>query len=216
MSPGRRRFGIRVQLLGLFGLLLATGAGVLVLDEVERRRNQQALTELKDHSLASLRRIKAVSDAYGLDIVDTTFRVRNYLIGWEEGVLVVDNARMRIREHWAALERMRRTPEQEALFAQTAQVRVQADTAAETLRRILIAQDIDALGRFADTTLYPAIDPVTSRMKHLSDLEMIEAERRVREQARAGTRAAWLRTVLSLLTVVVVALVGQKLLRNIY
>ena len=111
MAPaGRRRFGIRLQLLGLFGLLLLTGAAVLTLDEIERHNNQAALAELKDHSLASLRRIKAVSDAYGLDLVDTTFRVRNDLISWSEGVLIVDNARMRIREHWAALESMQRTP----------------------------------------------------------------------------------------------------------
>jgi two-component system sensor histidine kinase EvgS len=209
-------FGIRLQLLGLFGLLLLTGAGVLTLDEIERRQNQQALQELKDESLAGLRRIKAVSDAYGLDIVDTTFRVRNDLIAWEEGVQVVDNARMRIREHWAALEKLPQTPEQAKLFQQISRARIRADTAAETLRGILVQQDIVALGRFADTELYPAIDPVTTRMKHLSDLEMIEAEQRVREQDRRASRAAWVRTLLSLFTLAVVAVVGAKLVRNIY
>ena len=186
MAPARRRFGIRLQLLGLFGLLLATGAGVLVLDEVERRRNQQALTELKDHSLASLRRIKAVSDAYGLDIVDTTFRVRNDLISWEEGLLVVNHARLRIDRHWRELEKAERTPEQQELFDQLETARVRADTA-----------------------LYPAIDPVTTRMKHLGDMEMIEAERLVHLQETRGQRAAWIRTLLSLFTLVGVALVGQ-------
>lgn len=213
--PGPK-FGIRLQLLGLFGLLLLTGAGVLALDEYERRQNQQALQRLKDESLAGLRRIKAVSDAYGLDIVDTTFRVRNDLIAWEEGVQVVDNARLRIREHWAALEKLPQTAEQARLFKQIGRARVRAETAAQTLRNILVQQDIVALGRFADTELYPAIDPVTTRMKHLSDLEMIEAEQRVREQERAGQRAAWIRTLMSLFTLAVVAVVGQKLVRNIY
>jgi two-component system sensor histidine kinase EvgS len=209
-------FGIRLQLLGLFGLLLLTGAGVLTLDEIERRQNQQALQQLKDESLAGLRRIKAVSDAYGLDIVDTTFRVRNDLISWEEGVQVVDNARMRIREHWAALEKLPQTPEQAKLFEQISRARVRADTAAQTLRNTLVLRDIVALARFADTELYPAIDPVTTRMKHLSDLEMIEAEQSVREQDRRATRAAWLRTLLSFLTLAMVAMVGTRLVRNIY
>jgi two-component system sensor histidine kinase EvgS len=209
-------FGIRLQLLGLFGLLLLTGAGVLTLDELERRQNQQALQQLKDESLAGLRRIKAVSDAYGLDIVDTTFRVRNDLISWEEGVQVVDNARLRIREHWAALEELPQTPEQAKLFEQISRARIRADTAAQTLRNILVLRDIVALARFADTELYPAIDPVTTRMKHLSDLEMIEAEQSVREQDRRATRAAWLRTLLSFLTLVMVAVVGTRLVRNIY
>ena len=216
MSRSRPHFGIRRQLLGLFGLLLLTGAGVLALDEIERRHNQQALVELKDESLAGLRRIKAVSDAYGLDIVDTTFRVRNDLISWQEGVQAVDHARLRIREHWAALEKMPRTREQAELFAQVERARVRADTAAETLHRILLAEDIVALGRFADIALYPAIDPVTTRMKHLGDLEMIEAEQKVRLQEARAQRAAWLRTLVSLFTLVVVALVGAKLVRNIY
>ena len=215
-ATGRPRFGIRLQLLGLFGLLLLTGAAVLVLDEFERRHNAVVLAALKDDSLAGLRRIKAVSDAYGMDLVDTTFRVRNGLIGWEEGLQVVDHARLRIREHWKALEEMPLSGDQAQIFAQVARAKVRADTAAETLRQILLQQDVVALGRFADTELYPAIDPVTIRMKHLGDLEMIEAEQRVREQARRAGRTAWLRLVLSATTLLVVALVGRKLLRNIY
>ncbi|MBP6627436.1 MAG: PAS domain S-box protein, partial [Arenimonas sp.] len=216
MPRSRPKFGIRMQLLGLFGLLLVTGAGVLALDEFERRQSQQALEQLKDESLAGLRRIKAVSDAYGMDIVDTAFRARNGLIAWEEGVQVVDNARLRIREHWAALEQAPHTPEQRELFKQIARARIRADTAAQTLRGILLDQDIVALGRFADTELYPAIDPVTTRIKHLGDLEMIEAEQRVRAQEDRARRAAWIRTLVSFFTLGVVALVGQKLVRNIY
>ncbi len=209
-------FGIRMQLLGLFGLLLFTGAAVLALDELERRENERTLLELKDESLAALRRTKAVSDAYGMDIVDTTFRVRNHLISWEEGVQVVDNARLRIREHWAAIEKMPLSAEQAEVFAQVGRARVRADTAAETLRGILVQKDNVALARFADTELYPAIDPVTTRMKHLGDLEMIEAEMLVRAREVAARRAAWVRFLLSAFTLAVVAVVGMRLVRNIY
>ena len=215
-ATGRPRFGIRLQLLGLFGLLLLTGAAVLALDEYERQQNQAALLALKDESLAGLRRIKAVSDAYGMDIVDTTFRVRNHLISWEEGLQVVDHARLRIRDHWQALEAMPLTDEQAQIFAQVQRSKMRADTAAETLRQTLVQKDIVGLGRFADTELYPAIDPVTTRMKHLGDLEMIEAEQKVRAQAKRAQRTAWLRTGLSFATLLVVAAVGRKLLRNIY
>ena len=209
-------FGIRHQLLGLFGLLMFTGAAVLALDEYERQRNHHALEQLKDESLAGLRRIKAVSDAYGLDIVNTTFRVRNNLIAWEEGEQVVDNARLRIREHWKALDDMPHTRQQRTLFDQIARARIRADAAALTLRRILGRKDMAALGRFADTELYPAIDPVTTRIKHLSDLEMIEAEAKVRQQEERAQTVAWIRTLLSLVTLVVVGLVGHRLVRNIY
>ena len=114
---------IRRQLIGLFGLMLVAGVTVLMLDEWERHATAQVLQSLKDDSLTRLRRIKAVSDAYALDYVDTTFRVRNDLISWEEGIQVVDNAHMRIDAHWRALEAVPQDPQQRILFGQIAEAR---------------------------------------------------------------------------------------------
>ena len=210
------KLSIRLQLVALFGLLLLTGAGVLALDEWSEYRTRRALEELNSESLAGLRRIKAVSDAYSMEIVDTAFKVRNHLMGWEQGRGIVENAQTRIRAHWAELQRMPRPPEQQTLFAQIAQARVDADRASQKLAGILEAQDIVALGRFADSEMYPAIDPVTTRLKFLSDLEMIEAEAVVRNDAARvdGVRTA--RFAISLFTLGVVALVGRYLVRNIY
>jgi two-component system sensor histidine kinase EvgS len=160
--------------------------------------------------------MKAVSDSYGLEIVDTAFKVRNGLMGWEQGVGIVDNALTRIRQHWGELQAMPRPAEQQVLFGQITQARVDADRAAAKLRRILDAQDIVALGRFADGEMFPAIDPVTTRLKFLSDLEMIDAERVVRADAeRVRSVRAW-RIAISLFTLIVVALVGRWIVRNIY
>jgi two-component system sensor histidine kinase EvgS len=215
-TPPRFKISTRLQLIVLFGLLLVTGAAVLVLDEVSERRTRAALDTLNRESLAGLRRIKAVSDAYALDVVDTAFRVRNDLMGWEQGVSVVQTAQVRIQQHWTELQKLPRPPEQQALFAQIAQARVDADRASNKLIRILQAQDLVAIGRFADTEMFPAIDPVTTRLKFLSDLEMIDAERVVRADAARVDRVRQLRIALSLFTLLVVGLVGYRIVRNIY
>src|SRR5688500_8775836 len=207
---------IRHQLWALFGLFLLTGATVLVIDEVAQYRARQSLLTLNDDSLQRLRRIKAVSDGYGLDIVDTTFRTRNYLITWNQGVAVVDAARQRIDASWAELAPMRRTPQEEALFGEIAQARERADLAAEHLRAILVEQDIKKLGHFADTELYPAIDPVTTRLQALSDLAMVEAERVVRADIERGRRVSALRIALSVFALLLAALAGRRILRNVY
>src|SRR6478609_11678500 len=98
-----RRLSIRTQLLGLFALMFAGALAVLALDEAERRDNARVMDQLREESLRSLRRIKKVSDAYGLDYVSTTFRVRNNLIAWDEGVRVLDAAKLRIEQNWALL-----------------------------------------------------------------------------------------------------------------
>jgi hypothetical protein len=56
--------GIRTQLFGLMLLLVLTGGGVLLLDEFSQAQSQRALRGLVEGPLASLRRIKAMSDAY--------------------------------------------------------------------------------------------------------------------------------------------------------
>ena len=67
---------------------------------------------------------------------------------------------------------------------------MRADRAAAELRRILLAQDIEALGRFADTELYPAVDPVTTRLAHLSDLAMVQADAVVRDSLERNQRTS--------------------------
>ncbi len=211
-----KTFSIRKQLLGLFSLMVFAFAGLLLLDEWERQKNTAALEQLKNDSLSSLRRIKAVSDAYGLDVVDTTFRVRNYLISWEEGVQVVDSANLRIDEHWKALLQSQQNDEQSVLVAQITQAKVRADLAAARLKSILQKKDIVALGRFADTELYPAIDPVTTRLKLLSDLELIQADRRVRAEAERSQHSAWLRIAIVAIFLIIIVLIAQAIVRNIY
>jgi len=211
-----KTFSIRKQLLGLFSLMVFAFAGLLLLDEWERQKNTAALEQLKDDSLSSLRRIKAVSDAYGLDVVDTTFRVRNYLISWEEGVQVVDSANLRIKEHWKALLQSQKNAEQTVLMQQITQAKVKADKTSAHLKEILLQKDIVALGHFADTELYPAIDPVTTRLKLLSDLELIQADRRVRAEAERSQRSAWFRIAMIVIFLVIIVLIAQAIVRNIY
>lgn len=208
------RFSIRRQLGGLFALFLAAGASVLLLDEFEQHRARAALQSLQDDSLSGLRLIKTVSDAYGLDVVDTTFRVRNDLVGWDEGVGRVDRARARIDAAWRRLEALPHSPQEQQQLAAAAQARRTADDAALELRAILLRRDLPALGRFADTRLYPAIDPLTQQMQKLSDLELVQADAVVRADIVRSERISLLRVAVSLLALALAALVGRRVLRN--
>ena len=211
-----KNLGTRTQLLGMVALMALACAGVLLLDEWERRRSSAALVQLKDQSLSSLRRIKAVSDAYGLDIVNTTFRTLNRLNSWEEGLQVVDSARLRIDQHWRALEQINHTDEQRELVLQIAHARRRADKAMSALREILVRKDIEALGLFADTELYPAIDPVTMRLKYLSDVQLIQADRDVQAEAERAQAAAWFRIIMMAVFLAAFVALAQAIVRNIY
>ena len=216
MTLSYRRLGTRVQLLLLFGLLLCTGFTVLVLDEIYLRADIAAFQRVKQQSLAGLRLAKSISDAYGLDTVSAVFRVRNNLMGWDQGSEVVAAAQETIRRDWALLLATELPPEQRSVVDEVAAARISADKATQTLQEIFKAQDIGALGRFADTELYPAMDPVASRLKFLVDLKILDTERMVGMHLDKARRISRWRIALSLLTFGVVLLVGRSILRNIY
>ncbi|MDQ2701635.1 MAG: ATP-binding protein [Pseudomonadota bacterium] len=207
---------IRGQLLALFGVLLLAGAAVLVLDEVAQYRARQSLESLQSDALGRLRALKAVDDGYSLGVVDVTFKVRNYLLGWDQGVAVLDRARASVDSNWQALREMPHRPQQEALFLEAAQARHRADGAADRLRAILLRRDIVELATFADTELFPAIDPVSSRLQALSDMAMVDAEATVRADVRRGWYTSALRIGLSLLAFLIAAIAGRRILSNAY
>jgi signal transduction histidine kinase/DNA-binding NarL/FixJ family response regulator len=216
MTSLQRRFSIRTQLLALFGLLLLTGAIVLVIDEISLRREIATFDSLQHDSLTGLRLAKSISDAYGLEIVDTTYRVRNYLMGWDQGVAVIDTAEADIHHDWDALIQTNLSPDQRELIADVGKARVIADQAATKLRGILKAQDMPALGKFADTELYPAIDPVTNRVQFLADVKMLDAERSVTGHLARARAVGWWRILISLAALLFVFVVGRGILRNVY
>ncbi|HSX61502.1 MAG TPA: ATP-binding protein [Tahibacter sp.] len=216
MKPGLLKLSIRQQLQGLFGLLLVTGITVLVLDTINERATVATITRVREDSLAGLRYVKSISDAYGMDVVDTAFRVRNSLMGWEQGVEVIDRASERIQDQWDKLLATNLTEVQKALVDDIRRQRESADRAAAKLRAILKSQNIDDLGRFADTELYPAIDPVTTRLKFLSELQMITANGNLDADARRTARIGFWRVALSLFAFAIVFAAGRRILRHIY
>ncbi len=211
-----QRLSIRAQLLMLFGLLLGTGAGVLVMDELELQDEIRTFDSLLRDSLSGLRLAKSISDSYRLEIVDTTFRVRNSLLGWDQGVRMVDTAQSDIQRHWAALLETNLSPEQRALAGEIAKARTFADSATSKLRTVLQAKDIKALGQFADTELFPAMDPVTTRLQFLTDVKMLDAERNVRDHLRHARAVGRWRVILSVVALLFVLVVGRGILRNVY
>ncbi|MCE5233226.1 MAG: ATP-binding protein [Mizugakiibacter sp.] len=205
-----------MQLLLLLGLLLTTGLSLLALDQMNQHANTRALAHLRDDALGGVRAAKVVSDAYGLAMVDTTIRVRNHLLGWEQGIAVLDGAQADIRRAWAQLESSAMPPDQRALLDEIAQARQDADRASAKLRRILQAQDIVALGRFASTELYPATDPVTTRLRLLADLKIEEAEQYLAAQTAHARQRSWWRLALLAFTLLIVLAIGRSILRDVF
>ena len=210
------RFGIRHQLLGLFGLFLVTGTLVVVVDEVGEHYAQRSMEAMKGDVLTGMRRIRRLSNAYGMEVVDTTFRTRNHLIDWEQAEQRIERAQATIANEWRALQAMPLDEESKALLDQALLARPRADEAAESLSQILGRRDILALGRFADHDLYPSVDPLVQRLERIDARGQERADTLVRDGLERSIWVSRVRIGLSLLCFVLALLFGRRILRDGY
>ena len=123
-----------------------------MLDEAERRDNARVVDQLREESLESLRPGQGDVGAYGSTTIGATFRVRNDLISWEEGLRIVDNATSASAQ-LGLLEANSRTQRQREMIAASGRRAARADAARGQAARILVREDGAALGVFADTEL---------------------------------------------------------------
>lgn len=214
MREWLRQWSIRSQLWALLGVFLVSGLGALILDEVEHRRTRQTLRHLQRDTLPALHLTRTVADAYGVDLIETTARVRNGSVDWEQGAARIDAAQRRAAQAWSRLQALPRSPEEETHWRDAAQARRIADAATAELRRILHRHDAPALGRFADTRLYASIDPLQRQLDRLSALARARADAGLRQGLTNGERTNRWQSALLLFALVCVVAVGGWVLRN--
>ncbi|MEH3040339.1 MAG: methyl-accepting chemotaxis protein [Sphingomonas paucimobilis] len=183
IHSGFRSIGTRILAIQIAaGIAIAAtvgGAGYYGMSALTR-----SMTSIYDDRIVPLRQLKKVSDAYGLNVVDTTHQLRARKLNWQQASSRIDTADQIVREQWSAYMRTSQTPEEAAIADAVKANMVRSDEAIRTLRSILARRDEAALATFADDALYPAIDPTTAEIVKLSDYQL-EAARTAREAGMA-------------------------------
>jgi two-component system sensor histidine kinase/response regulator len=157
-------------------------------------RGDAYIEDLRSEALGQQLIIKRISDFYALDVVDTTFRVRNALVPWDAGAAGVQQSLEAVGRDWRALEGSVLSAEERRWLEGSTPMRRVADAAALRLLQVLQQRDAAALARFADTELYAAIDPITVRMTYLFEIQQQEVDRILAAQ-KTNTRRAELGTL---------------------
>jgi signal transduction histidine kinase/HPt (histidine-containing phosphotransfer) domain-containing protein/ActR/RegA family two-component response regulator len=207
---------VRRQLWGLFGVMLIAAGCVLGLDAFYQHDHEATLSRLYDNALGGQASVKALTDAYGIDIIGVTFKVRNGLMTFDQGIATVDQAQQRIQEAFAALQAESMPHRQRRLLADISRERVPADAAVAALRAQLVAHSIPGVGHFADTQMFPVLDPLLSDLGLMADLKILDAQRQLHDDhAHAQALNVW-RICLSTIALLIVVVAGRRVLRNVY
>ena len=167
-----------------------------------------AMTSIYDDRLVPVRQLKSVSDAYAINIVDTTHKLRAGKLDWAQASASVAEAKRTIDRDWSAYMQTDLTDEERSVAAQVRQNMNQSDQAVTRLNAIISAHDGVALARFADTEMYAGIDPTTAGIGHLSDYQLKAAETARAEGAALSRTLNWVMLIVALVALTIASVVG--------
>jgi len=130
------------------------------------------LQTVYDDRVVPLRDLKVIADMYAVNIVDTSHKVRNGNISWEEGLKNLDDAELQIANKWKDYKNTVLVPEEEALVAEIEPMFKTTQVELDKLRDIMKRQDKQAIAEFTAGPLYPAIDPISGKFSDLIEVQL--------------------------------------------
>jgi methyl-accepting chemotaxis protein len=190
-------------------IILVAGFGLLQLKDTN-----QSIGSIYDDRVVPLKQLKAVSDAYAVNIVDATNKTANGLIDAKTALASGKQAAQIIATNWKAYTATQLTSEETKLVAEAAALMGKAEPVLGQLRR---AVEADAKSEITAmiAPLYGVIDPLADQLGKLVDLQLAEAEKERNIAASHYNTAIMVSSVLVLLAVVIASVIGWLLTRSI-
>jgi methyl-accepting chemotaxis protein len=130
--------------------------------------------------------LKRIADAYAVDIVDASHKVRNGNFSWAQGRESVNRAKRDIEQLWAAYLGTVLVDEEKVLIAQLQPRLTAAQEPLGRLAQIMQREDMEGLIAFTRNELYQIIDPISEKFSALIEVQRTVAKA---EYERAHQRA---------------------------
>ncbi len=172
-----KQMKVRTRLAILAATLIAFA---VILGEVglfNMNKTVASLETVYANRVVPLRDLKRVADLYAVNIVDTAHKARAGSLPREDAVKNVEQAETEIAELWGKYKATPLIAEEEALVAELEPMMSASAKSIETLKAALRSPYPDELIRYAETELYPTIDPLSDHFSALIEVQLQEAKR---------------------------------------
>jgi methyl-accepting chemotaxis protein len=140
----------------------------------------EGMTSMYVDRVLPLRQLKAISDAYAINIVDATHKVRNGNIAWSEGIRSYESASKQVEENLTAYAASKIEGEEVRLFNEAKNLKVKSDEAVNQMLDLLRQGQDTATQRklenYIVNHMYSNIDPFTSKINELIDIQLTYAK----------------------------------------
>lgn len=208
MKVGTRLYA----LIGFLSLLLIF-IGYLGLSSTSRAN--ETLHTVYNDRIVPLKDLKIIADMYAVNIVDTSHKVRNGNLKWDEARRNLDEAKRTIAEKWKGYLATTLVEDEKKLVEETKPLMKAADVAVIKLDDILQREDANALAAFTISELYPAIDPVSEKFSKLVDVQLKVAKSDYERSLDTFQNAKILSITAIIVGLLLAALFGALIVRSI-
>ncbi|MGL4637536.1 MAG: MCP four helix bundle domain-containing protein [Beijerinckiaceae bacterium] len=163
---------IRQKMIAVIACLSVITTFAILTSVWTTHKSEQVLQTILADRVIPLRDLKTISDAYAVDIVDTSHKVRGGSLSFREGISKIQDSEKIVDERWKAYIATYLTEEEKKLVAIAESTKKQAQTAVLALLDIMRDENRGALATFVDNKLYPAIEPATAAIDKLVNLQL--------------------------------------------
>jgi len=189
-----------IQLISSLGIALLVGS----MGYFGMSRMAADMVSINDDRVVPLQQLKLVADAYAVNVVDTTHKLRSGTVSWDQAQASVSDAKEVIADNWGAYLGTFMTSDEKVLVENAQKSMATADSGVAILDDILARRDLQALERFATTELYPAIDPTSGAISELASYQLTAAN-----DLRTNSSALFGTLTLAIIAVTVLAVAGS-------
>ncbi|MFV3127397.1 methyl-accepting chemotaxis protein [Niveispirillum sp. KHB5.9] len=163
---------IRGRLALAFALMLALQALIGTIGMTGIQHEEQRIIALNDEAVMHMRRLKTVSDAYAVFIVDASHKVRNGNFTWDQGIGSIERAKADIDREWTTFTASGLDAQELESVAAIAPLTNAADRTVEDLLKAMRARDRGALDMLVKDRLYQTIDPVSDVISQMTERQL--------------------------------------------
>jgi methyl-accepting chemotaxis protein WspA len=207
------KIGSRLFLLLIVLIAMTVAVGVIGALDVKARN--KALVSVYTNELVPIQQMKTLSDAYGLDIVDTAHKLNTGSVTWDAAIARVDSVDRVIARTWAAYRMTELSDSEKVLVAQTDPAIQRAAPALAKFRTIIAARDKAALNEFVTRELYPAVDPVTEGLDKIAQEQTAHAATAEATAQKEFKATILVLTLLTIAAAVIALIFGNMIIRDI-
>jgi methyl-accepting chemotaxis protein len=195
------RARLTLCLILLTAALFAVGsAGLVALNTA----SQKTATIVTDRVIP-LKQLGRVANLYAVNLTDTAHKASAGSVPWDQSRAAVNFALSEIDTIWSAYNSTYMVPAEKQTADEVNQLMLEAEAVIEELQVLLVREEATPLAHFASTKLYAAIDPISSHISELIELQTTVAEQEYQAALAAKNLSLVAMTVIGLLSVGIVA-----------